>query len=142
MLAMIAVLAMSADARREPACAATVRDVAAGEALVADAIGRVDCRAGRSPARRLRFDRQTRTVIAGEALPAGTYLGRLLLSAAPVLPKGTRMTLRATSGPAIVERQVTTLQSARSGQGVFVRDGNGNVFAATFVAPDAARPVQ
>lgn len=142
MLAMIAVLAMSADARQELACVATVRDVAVGEPIAADAIRRVDCRTGRSPARRLRFDRQTRTVIAGEALPAGTYLGRLLLSAAPVLPKGTQMTLRATSGPAIVERQVTTLQSARSGQGVFVRDGNGNVFAATLVAPDAARPVQ
>ena len=139
MLVMIAVLAMSAGALPGPACAATLRDIAVGEPIAVDAIAPVDCRTDRQPTRRLRFDRQTGSVMAGEALPAGTYLGRLLVSDAPTLPKGARLALRATSGPAIVERQVTTLQSARSGQRVFVRDDNGNVFAAALVIAEAGR---
>lgn len=128
MLTALVILAMSGGALSETACVATAREVRADEPIAADAIEPVNCRADQRPAR-LRFDHQSRSVTAGETLPAGTYLGRLLVSKERAVPKGAKVTLRAMSGPAIVERQVTTLQPARSGQRVFVRDEAGNVFA-------------
>lgn len=139
MLVAIAVLAMSAGIETEAACVATARDIAAGEHISADMLEPVDCRAKGLQPRRLRFDPMTRSAKTDAALPAGTYLGRLLVSDQYMLPKGTRVTLRAASGPAFVERQVTTLQSARSGQRVFVRDDSGNVFAVELVVSDGAR---
>lgn len=132
MLAAIAVLAMSAGVP----CVVTARDIAAGEHISAELIEPANCRADRPPARRLRFDRQTRTVTAGEALPMGTYLGRLWAPRSTILPKGARATLRVRSGPAVVERRVMTLQPARSGQRVFVRDESGNIFAAALALSD------
>lgn len=136
MLAPMMLLAMSGGVDAGTACAATARDVAAGEHLSADMLDAVACHAEGNERHRLQFDPLTRSMVAKEALAAGTYLGRLLGQPAPMLPKGTKVTLRATSGPAIVERQVTTLQPARSGQRVFVRDEGGNIFAVALLLPD------
>ena len=130
------VLALLSGALPETGCVAAIRDIAAGEPLSAGLLERVVCRIEDRSAPRLRFAPASGSVTAAEALPAGTYLDRLSVSAQPVLPKGTRVTLRAMSGPAIVERQVTTLQSAKSGQRVFVRDDGGNVFAVALVVSD------
>lgn len=142
MLTAIAVLMLSAGAPLEAACAVTMRDIAAGEAITADVTEPIACRPDRTPIGLMRFDRQSRSLIAREALATGTYLGRLKVANVSVLPKGARVTLRASSGPAIVERQVTTLQPGRAGHRVFVRDDSGNVFAVALIitaAPGAGQ---
>lgn len=135
MLAVFVVLATSMGADAGAGCVATTRDVEAGEQVSADMLGPVACDIAAPEPRGVRFDRMSRSIVADQALPAGTYLGRLRAPATPMLPKGSKVTLRAISGPAIVERQVTTLQPARSGQRVFVRDEGGNVFAVAVVLP-------
>lgn len=50
---------------------------------------------------------------------------------------GTVLTLVSSVGPVSVERTVTTLQGARPGRRVFVRDGDGNVFASRLAADSA-----
>ena len=130
MLVGIAVLALAGPGASGVACVATARDIAAGEHISAASLMPVDCSTQTRRMRGVHFDRVSGSLTAREALPAGTYLGRLWASAAPLLPKGARVVLRATSGPAIVEREVTTLQPSRSGRRVFVRDADGNVFAA------------
>lgn len=49
---------------------------------------------------------------------------------APTIAAGTPLTLRSVAGPVAIERPVTTLQPGRAGRSVFVRDGQGQVFAA------------
>ncbi|MCW4463788.1 hypothetical protein OK349_18950 [Sphingomonas sp. BT-65] len=142
MFLAIAVLAMAAEDAPRAACVATVRDIAAGEQISAELLVPVDCRKQPRGTRWARFDRMSGSLTAREALPAGAYLGRLPAAAAPLLPKGARVTLRASAGPAIVEREVTTLQPARAGQRVFVRDADGNVFAAAIAVPNAAPAIR
>lgn len=142
MFVAIAGLAMAAAEAPQAACVATARDIAAGEQISADLLVPVDCRTRARNARWARFDRASGSLTARQALPAGTYLGRLPAAAAPLVPKGARLVLRASAGPAIVEREVTTLQPARAGQRVFVRDADGNVFAAAFAVPTAASAIR
>jgi flagella basal body P-ring formation protein FlgA len=142
MFLAIAVLTMGAAGAPQAACVAAARDIAAGEQISADLLVPVDCRAQSRGMRWARFDRMSGSLTAREALPAGTYLGRLSTAAAPLLPKGARVTLRASSGPAIVEREVTTLQPARAGQRVFVRDAEGNVFAAALAVSNTAPAIR
>ncbi|WP_447726069.1 hypothetical protein [Sphingomonas koreensis] len=141
MLAAMLILAAPMAIVAAAECAAAARDVAAGEHLSADMLEPVVCDEGRVT-HRLRFDRVTRSMVAEEGLPAGTYLGKLHAPAPPMLPKGARVTLRAISGPMIVEREVVTLQPARSGQRVFVRDEGGNVFAVALVLKDRGSAVR
>lgn len=65
-----------------------------------------------------------------------TTLGAPALVAHPVAG-GTALTLVSSVGPVSVERAVTTLQGARPGRRVFVRDGDGNVFASRLAADGA-----
>jgi len=59
----------------------------------------------------------------------------------PALPRGSELTLRSVAGPVAIERPVTTLQPGRSGRSVFVRDGQGQVFAAPLaIGDDLYRP--
>jgi flagella basal body P-ring formation protein FlgA len=116
-----------------PGCVAAGRDVPAGAMLSADDLTGADCRA-KAPRAPLRYDRVARTLVASEAIPAGTYLGRLAPPAGPEVRAGDVLTLRSSAGVATIERSVTALQPGRSGGKLFVRDADGQVFAVPFVA--------
>ncbi|WP_322966385.1 hypothetical protein [Sphingomonas fuzhouensis] len=64
------------------------------------------------------------------AVPAGGLLGRLVPAVPERVAPGTVLTLRSAAGVVAIERPVTTMQSGRSGRRVFVRDAQGQVFAA------------
>ncbi len=123
---VIAALAMASSG---PTCFAAARDLPVGTELTASDLTLVTCRA--TPGRaRVRYDRSRRAPIAAAAITAGTYLGSILLPEEGRVQKGEVLTLRSTAGPVTVERSVTTMQPARAGGRVFVRDSEGNIFAA------------
>lgn len=138
MSAILVALAFLADAPASDRCVVTLRDLDAGEHVTLDAVRHVPCRGNNIPKEHVSFDRSTRSAIVPRSIPVGTYLGQLWPHKTPILPKGSRMTLRAMSGPAIVEREVVTLQPGRSGERIFVRDDNGNVFAASLHMDESA----
>lgn len=74
-----------------------------------------------------------------DAVAAGAVLGRLMPAPAGRVAAGTALTLRSVVGPVVVERDVTTLQPAHPGGGVFVRDTDGQVFAASMASRERAR---
>jgi len=88
------------------------------------------CEVGKQPAA-VRFERDTGTAEAREDLEAGTYLGRVFLAAAPAVRRGQKIVVGGAVGQVRVQRTVVALQSASaSGQRLFVRDRDGEVFAA------------
>lgn len=74
-----------------------------------------------------------------QAVAAGASLGRLVPAPAGRVAPGTGLTLRSVAGPVVIERAVTTMQPGRSGRRVFVRDGEGQVFAAPLALVEDAR---
>lgn len=121
------------------ACAAIAQPVAQGAAIKPADIVAVPCEATEAGAP-LRFDRRASAIRASAPLPAGTRLGRVVLSAAPDVDKGDELTLVSAVGPVRVERQVVALQAGRSGGRVFVRDAEGQVVAAPLaVSTETAR---
>ena len=110
-------------------CFVAARDLPARVGLVKQDLLPVLCRAELSRAR-IRYDRAREMPITAEAIAVGTYLGRIAVFSPGRVEKGAAMTLRSTAGPVTVERKVITLQPAKSGGRVFVRDSEGNVFAA------------
>lgn len=123
----IRMLASSLKAVAVGTCFATMSDLAAGAAITAADVTQADC--GVRPIARLRYG-QGGLVIAGEAIPAGAYLGRLPALPKRAIGKGALLTLRSSAGPVTIERSVVAMQPARSGGKLFVRDENGSVFAA------------
>lgn len=123
------VLLVLAAATLDAGCYAAARDVAAGTPLAAADVSAVPCRAD-APRAALRYDRHSGATLAADALAAGTYLGRLAPLGQAQVAKGEALTLRSTAGPVTIERAVTAMQPGRAGGKVFVRDANGQVFAA------------
>ena len=131
-------LRISAPAGELPArigggCFAAAAAIPAGAAVKAGDVVAAECR-GTVPAA-LRYDRDG-LAVARAALPAGAYLGRLAALPRDAIGKGTPLTLRSAAGPVTVERAVTTMQSGRPGARLFVRDGEGKVFAAPLALVD------
>jgi len=92
------------------------------------------CEAGKQTAA-IRYERDTGTVEASEDLEAGAYLGHVSLAAAPAVRRGQKIVIGGAVGPVQVQRTVVALQSVTaSGQRLFVRDGDGEVFAAKLSA--------
>ncbi|MDF2385701.1 hypothetical protein JMG10_29820 [Nostoc ellipsosporum NOK] len=120
-------------ARVGGSCFAAAAALPAGAAVKAGDVIAAECR-GTMPAA-LRYDRDGLAVTRA-ALPAGAYLGRLATLPRDAIGKGTPLTLRSAAGPVTVERAVTTMQSGRSGARLFVRDGEGKVFAAPLALVD------
>jgi flagella basal body P-ring formation protein FlgA len=135
MLTLLIMAAFAADRAEAGPCVATRREVVAGTHLTAGDLETVACRSG-LPAAEVVYSAETRSTVAQQMLPTGTYLGRLYADSAIILPKGSRVVLRAVAGPAVIEREVVTLQPARSGQRVFVRDGDGRVFAVPLIVAE------
>ena len=109
-------------------CFAAAKPIEAGSPVVAGAVRACDCR-DETPAP-LRFDRALRGPVALAPIQAGDYLGALSSLPERAVRRGTALVLRAAAGPIVIERAVTALQNARSGERVFVRDAAGKVFAA------------
>lgn len=126
-------LAPAPGARDGRGCLALVAAVPRGAPIAAGEAETVAC----DPARRaapLAFDARAGLVRAAGDLPAGAYLGRLALGPRPAVVRGARLTLVAAVGPVRIEREVIALQDGRSDRRLFVRDGDGQVFAARLAA--------
>jgi len=127
-------ITLRSDTRAAPGCWASTRALAAGEPVTvrdavpaacgeeAVAIGSV----GGEP-------------VVRDAVAAGAPLGRLVPAAVARIAAGTALLLRSTAGPVTIERAVTTMQPGRSGRRVFVRNGDGEVFAAPLAMAEEAR---
>ncbi len=128
-LVIFGTLSAAMPASPAPACFVAARDLPARVGLVKQDLSPVLCRAELSRAR-IRYDRARGMPIAAEAIAVGTYLGRIAVFSPGRVEKGAAMTLRSTAGPVTIERTVITMQPAKSGGRVFVRDSEGKVFAA------------
>jgi flagella basal body P-ring formation protein FlgA len=109
-------------------CLALARPVLRGAPITRDMVQPVACRDRASVP--LVFDRASGLVLATHDLAAGTYLGRTVVRDVPAIDKGATLTLVSTQGAVRIERPVTALQATRSGR-VFVRDGDGQIYAAS-----------
>lgn len=116
-----------------PPCMASRVDLAIGAAVEARALRPVDCTAARPPA--LHYDRRSGLVLAAEPIAAGVSLGRLRVDPRSGVARGQALFLRSTIGPATIERRVEVVQGGRSGERLFVRDADGQVFAAALAMP-------
>lgn len=112
-------------------CWVTTRAITSGAPVTAPDLARARCNT-EVDTNLLRFDRISGLVIARTSIPKGTQLGTFAPSSAAV-GAGAVLTLRSRSGPVAIERQVTTLQPARSGERVFVRDASGTVISVPLV---------
>lgn len=126
------IIALLAVASSGATCFAASRDVSIGTELAANALTKVPCRTKAARAR-IWYDRTRRTAVAASPISARTYLGHVVGQAEPLVDKGEVLTLRSSVGPVIIERTVIAMQPARSGGRIFVRDAEGNVFAAPLV---------
>ncbi len=139
LLAVAACFGGNAASAREPGeCLALAQGVGAGEFLTAELAEPAPCRddALRLP---LTFNRDAAAPFATEALPAGTYLGRLALKPGPVAPAGKALQLLVREGPVIIEREVRPLRPLRAGERGFVRAEDGTVLAVRFVDAGAVQ---
>ncbi len=119
-------------------CLALERVIRAGEFLTAEAAGETPCR-DRQPTLPLSYDRDARAPVATAAIPAGTYLGHLVLAPGPIAAPGDKLALVIRSGPVTITREVSPLRPARAGERVFVRTADGDVLAARFAAAEAGQ---
>lgn len=126
-----------APARVQAGCWASTRALHAGEPVTVRDVVPAGC-AGSAPAKVVAAGADRAPAAAGE-LAAGAYLGRLLPVPAGRIASGTALALRSAVGPVVIERGVTTVQPGRSGRQVFVRDGEGHVFAALLALTGEAR---
>ncbi|HTN14564.1 MAG TPA: hypothetical protein VL094_07135 [Sphingomonadaceae bacterium] len=119
-------------------CLALVQGVGASAFLTAELAEPAPCRKER-PRLPLGFDRDAAAPFATEALPAGTYLGPMMLKPGPIAPAGEALQLLVREGPVIVERQVRPIHPMRAGERGFVRAEDGTVLAARFVDAGATQ---
>ncbi|MCX8475453.1 MAG: flagella basal body P-ring formation protein FlgA [Sphingomonas sp.] len=120
-------------------CFEAVRTLSAGAPIRAEDVMAVACD-GKRDAVAVRYDRSARAALPVAAVPTGGYLGRISVLPSGAVVKGERLTLRSSAGPVVIEREVTALQSGRSGERIFVQDANGAVFAAALLlSPGAAQ---
>jgi len=109
-------------------CLALTRPMARGATITSEMVVPVACR-DQAPAP-LAFDHASGLVRAARDLDAGAYLGRTIVRDLPDVDKGATLMLVSIQGAVRIERPVTALQPSRSGR-VFVRDGDGQVYAAS-----------
>lgn len=114
-------------------CYATRRDIGAGEYILQQDLGEVDCEA-KAPHAPLGYDRSAGAIYAAGSLPAFTYVGAIKASAAKPLRAGSKLTLRTVSGPVTVERDVWAMQAGRPGDRLFVKTSDGEILASRLSA--------
>lgn len=121
-------------ARAEAPCFTTSRAIAQGRALDAASLIPAGCQA--TTAQTLRYDRSTGLVRAMTNIPAGAYLGRVAAPAARLAEAGDAVSIAVIVGPVRIERDVHVVQPGADGERTFVRDADGNVFAASILLND------
>lgn len=128
------------DALRTGPCFAASGPVEPGAALSAANLRETPCVEGERAAP-VRIDRSDSSLRAGASLAAGDYVGRIALPSEGAIETGQALTLVSTAGAASISRPVVALQPGRAGGRLFVRDGDGAVFAVRIAAdsPDATR---
>ncbi|MEP9403170.1 hypothetical protein [Sphingomonas sp. VNH70] len=118
-------------------CWTARRTLAAGEVVTTGDVVSASCDG--APVDAIGHDGGDRAARARTALAAGAPLGRFVPAPRDRVAAGTALTLRAAYGPVAVERVVTTLQPARAGRRVFVRDAGGQVLSAPLALAEDAR---
>jgi flagella basal body P-ring formation protein FlgA len=120
----------------KPGCHVLTRAVPRGSAIEPGLVEPVLC-SDQAPAP-LGFDRSTGLAVATQDMPAGAYLGRILIRASTGIRKGASLRLVSSSGQVRITRTVTAMQPSRGGR-VFVRDEDGQVYSARLAAVEAAQ---
>lgn len=110
-------------------CARVTRALVIGDVLSASDLEPANCSGVEHSA--FAYDDKTGGLRASRAMAAGETVSRPPAFSLPTIATGQTVTVRASVGPVVVERDVTALQSARAGQRFFVRSTDGQVFTAT-----------
>jgi len=110
------------------ACYTAARDLPSGRALSREDLRPAACT--HDPSASLAYDATNGVLRSAQAIAAGAYLGRVAVLPAAFVDTGDELSLVVAVGPVQIERTVTALQPASSGDAVFVRDGDGHVFRA------------
>lgn len=118
-------------------CYAARGPIEAGDAITADNVEHAPCPVDVGKHAALRYDRRHGVTRAAASIAAGDPLGRIIAPPATITDIGDPLTLRIAVGPVTIERRVEAVQSS-SGSTVFVRDPDGNIFAAP-INPENAR---
>lgn len=119
---------------RESPCFKASRVISGGQALTSASLAPAECMA--APAKVLRYDRPAGVLRATTDIPRGAYLGRLAAPPRNSVGAGDTVSVAITRGSVRIARDVRTLQPASGGDRAFVRDEEGNVFAAPIVRDD------
>ncbi|WP_444854797.1 flagella basal body P-ring formation protein FlgA [Sphingosinicella sp.] len=119
-------LLQSADA----GCFVLTSPVASGAMLRSSDLTATPCTGRGDDGALVRVDRAAGALRAAQSLPGGAYLGRLTLPSPPDVERGQALTVVSAVGPVRIERQVIALQNGRDGRRAFVRDAEGQIFAA------------
>lgn len=93
-----------------------------------------------SPLSAFAYDDTTGALRSARDLRSGEAVARPPAFALAAIAPGQTVTIRASIGPVVVERDVVALQSARAGQNLFVRSADGQVF--TVAAPRSSEAAQ
>lgn len=112
--------------------------VQSGQMLTVDVVERAACVAGR-PTIRITYDRASKAVRAARSEPAGAYLGQITPISGLYADVGDQITVTASSGPVRVQRTMTLLQPAYSGQPAFVQDEQGKAIRVDVIDPEFSR---
>jgi hypothetical protein len=111
-----------------PRCFTLHQDLKAGDYLQTANVSPTPCIA-RPSSLPLRFDRRVNAPQLAAPLPAGTYLGPVVLSGKPVVDEGTQLSLILRTGPVTIERSVQAVQPSRLGTAVFIRTQDGTILS-------------
>lgn len=111
-------------------CYITSADIPAGVFLSPADVEQVPCDASRQ-SRRLVHERLGPAAhtapYARAEIPAGSNLGPVRIPEIAPVAAGSKAVFRTSEGPVVIEREVVTLQSARPGDSLFVKTGDGDV---------------
>jgi hypothetical protein len=102
--------------------------IASGAALDRSMVALAPCPPSEDTAP-IRYDATTGQSHAITDIPSGAPLGPVLVPQSRATQAGDSLTLQVRAGPVTITRPVEALQSAQSGERVFVRDAEGQVFS-------------
>lgn len=119
----------SPNGHHEAPCATARQTIPAGQIVGAHDLEAAPC-AGVRVRGALHYDRVHRVVRAARDLPAGAFLGRLLVTDAAGLEKNTMLVLKMTAGPVKIARQVRAAQPSQGAAYIFIESEDGQFFRA------------
>ena len=122
-----------------PACFELSYAAAPQAALTRQDVTMTSCTSARPPLA-LTYDRRHAIVHTAEAGEAGHYIGPLVSLPPDLIEQGETLRLRVSAGPVTITRDIVAVQSAQTGESLFVRDADGHVFAVPSSDVDEARP--